>query len=132
VRLILLHPDIAARSCSDCQKYLYLDRGPGQFGKRVERAGIPTLRPKGVKTPCMWCPKIPPGVKPIPTNAVEMDDKAYAAYLHYLECKAVGGFPHDAIVRRNAAIIRQAEDAAERMRQTRSGHAMIQGLRGVL
>jgi hypothetical protein len=33
--------------------------------------------------------------------------------LHYQECRAVGQFPDDAIVRRNAAIIRAATDAAE-------------------
>ena len=33
------------------------------------------------------------------------------AYTHYLECKAVGSFPDDPIVRRNASLIRSVEDA---------------------
>ena len=38
------------------------------------------------------------------------------AYRHYMECKAVGRFPDDPIVRRNAGIIRRIEDAQERSR----------------
>ena len=127
VRLQLLHPGM--RSCGDCQQFLYYDRGEGDFGERVERGGKPVLRPKGVKTPCRWCPKIPPGDDPVPASAAELDEKNFAAYLHYLECKAVGNFPNDPIVRRNAALIRQAEDAVEQVRQARTGVAVLQGLR---
>lgn len=38
-------------------------------------------------------------------------------YDHYRECKAVGVFPDDAVVRRNAAAIRDVEDVAEQNRQ---------------
>jgi hypothetical protein len=124
-----LHPSIAARSCADCQAYLYYDRGYDDFGARVERAGKPVLRPKGVKTPCGWCPKIPPGEPLVPASAVELSDKNAAAYFHYVECRAVGEFPRDAIVVRNAALIRAAEDIAERVQQTRSGLAAIAGLK---
>jgi hypothetical protein len=128
----MLHPEIAARSCSDCQKYLYYDRGSSEFGARVERGGRPVLRPKGVKPPCNWCPKILPGDEPVPENAQELDAKGMAAFVHYQECRAVGEFPHDAIVARNAALIRAAEDAAERAHQVRSGLKTLAALHKVM
>lgn len=128
MRLVLLHAGIAARSCGDCQKYLYYDRGSDDFGARVERGGLPVLRPKGVKTPCSWCPKIPPGEQPIPANAVELSDKNVLALIHYRECRAVGEFPNDAIVRRNAALIRGAEDVAARVHETRTAIAAARGM----
>lgn len=130
MRLILLHAGIASRSCADCQKYLYYDRGSEDFGARVERGGLPVLRPKGVKTPCEWCPKIPPGEAPIPANAVELSDKNLLALIHYRECRATGDFPDDPIVRRNAALIRGAEDVAERVHQTRAGMVAAAAMRG--
>lgn len=128
--MILLHPGIAGRSCSDCQKYLYYDRGSDDFGARVERGGLPVLRPKGVKTPCAWCPKILPGDEPIPANANEITEKNLAALIHYRESRAVGDFPDDPIVRRNAALIRGAEDVAERVHQTRAGMVAAAAMRG--
>jgi hypothetical protein len=121
LRLLLLSPDVAARSCSDCQEFLYFDKGPGQFGERVVRGGKPVRRPKGVGTACAWCPKIAPGDKPRPENAQELSQKNLAAYLHYLECKAVGRFPADAIVSRNAALCRAVEESAERLERARGG-----------
>lgn len=129
MRLVLLHAGIATRSCGDCQRYLYYDRGSDDFGSRVERGGLPVLRPKNVKTPCQWCPKIPPGESPKPENAIELSEKNIAAVVHYRECKAVGEFPDDAIVRRNAALIRGAEEVAERVHQMRSGQAALAAMR---
>lgn len=61
--------------------------------------------------PCYSCPKIPEhGDGARPGLAVELTDRNWEAYSHYLECKAVGSFPDDPIVRRNAAIIRSVED----------------------
>lgn len=132
VRLVLLHPEIAARSCSDCQKYLYYDRGHSEFGARVERGGKPCLRPKGLKPPCGWCPKIPSGEEPKPENAQELTEKNLLALLHYRECRAVGEYPDDAIVKRNAAIIRAAEDLAEKVQQARSGLAAVAGIQRMM
>jgi hypothetical protein len=39
-----------------------------------------------------------------------MSDKNFAAWRHYRQCRAVGIFPDDPIVRRNAEIIREIED----------------------
>lgn len=131
MRLALLHADVAARSCEDCQKHLFYDRGPGDFGSRVERGGKPVKRPKGNRPPCGWCPKIAPGDEPKPENAQELSEKNIVAFTHYLECKAVGAFPADAIVMRNAALIRAAEDLATRAHEARVGLASVIGIQRV-
>jgi hypothetical protein len=77
-------------------------------------------RPKGVRPPCSYCPKQPLDVPErgrCPATAVELSAKNWRAYQHYLECAAVGQFPDDAIVRRNAAIIRRIEKDADTLIQ---------------
>lgn len=122
MRLLLLHPDVAARSCGDCSKWLYADK-PGEFAPEpVKRGGRPADRPPNVKPPCSWCPKQPADVADrdrTPATAVELDARGWRAYGHYLECKAVGAFPDDDVVRRHAALIRQAEEVAADVRRTR-------------
>ncbi len=86
---------------------------------------------KGQKTPCIWCPKIPAGDPHSPSSAIELTEENFLAYLHYQECKAVGEFPSDPIVRRNAALIRRVEDLADQVRDTQSAKSAIQGLRGL-
>lgn len=112
--LILINPHVASRSCEDCKKWLYDDRPDRMALKPVERAGERVPRIRGQLPQCKWCPKIPKGTDPIPENAVELSPRNWAVYQHYLQCKAVGAFPDDAIVRRNAMLIRQVEDAARR------------------
>jgi hypothetical protein len=132
IRLQLIHPEIAARSCEDCQKWLYYDQGPGKFGERVERpAGVPVPRGPHIKTPCCWCAKLPAGKEPCPENAVELTAENFEAWAHYRECKAVGDFPQDAIVRFNASIIAEAEAHAERIRQSKSGLSVLQNILAV-
>lgn len=88
----------------------------GQMGpvKMLRDGSGPQPRVPGTKTPCAVCPKIPHGAEPRPENAVELTDRTTAAYQHYLECKAVGEFPNDPIVRYTAVLIRQAEESCER------------------
>ena len=111
MRLILFHPEFD-RTCADCQKYLYDD--DGLLVRRPARTGLPVLRPKGAATPCHKCPKIPKGEAPLPTNAQELSEKNRRAFGHYLQCRAVGRFPEDPIVRRNAVVIREVHDEFER------------------
>lgn len=78
--------------------------------KLLNSQGQPYPRPKGGKgPPCMTSPKACPKVSP--TAGVELNETNKQAYQHYLECKAVGDFPDDPIVRQNAGIIRQIEDS---------------------
>lgn len=121
VRLVLLHPEVAGRSCGDCKQFLYHD-GPNHLSGRklLLPDGKPRPRLPNVPTPCWMCPKIPAGEAPFPHNAVEMSPKSWRAYTHYLECRAVLRFPdHDPIVRRNAMLIRMVEDEAQEYRADR-------------
>ncbi len=115
---MLVAPQVAALSCHDCQRYMVLDpsaqltaRGRGQL----------RLRPKGTPLPCGTCPKIPHGEPPSPLSAQELTEQNAQAYQHYLECRAVGQWPDDALVRRNASFIRQVED---QVAQNRSGQKL--------
>lgn len=84
----------------------------------MERYGTKVPRPRGVGTPCSYCPKQPddiPERERTPSTAIELSEQNTLAYIHYLECRAVSDFPKDDIVRRNAAIIREAQLAAERI-----------------
>lgn len=106
--LILTAPHIAGRDCASCQKYQYEETGPkaGEIatldGKRLLRRGpTPCRQPQG-------CPKGTPEAQKT------LSRRNWIAYNAYLESKAVGQFPDDPIVRRNAGIIRQVEDQIER------------------
>jgi hypothetical protein len=119
---------VAGRSCSDCKAYLYDDRG-----EVMTRGGKPCPRPANAPTPCKTCPKIPPGAEPRPENAVELDEAGLDCWRFYKECKAVGEFPRDPLVRAAAGVFRAVEDAAERAGQSRTqavtlGHILKQVL----
>jgi len=111
--LSIAHPEIASRSCEDCLKHIYNH----ETGKRqLDPKGNPIPRPAGGKAPCQATAGAPREVrericaKIAPDAGVELSEKNRAAYEHYQECKAVGVFPDDPIVRRNARIIRELED----------------------
>ena len=61
--------------------------------------------------PGMGCPKGSPDA------GIELTDQNWLAYQFHQECKAVGRFPGDPIVRRNAAIIESVERDIDRSRQ---------------
>jgi hypothetical protein len=140
VRLILSHPHVAARSCEDCKKWYYEDsptrmalevftRGKDEEGRplRVERIA-------GQEPRCAWCPKVPRDVvDPCPEAAVELSEKNWRAYQHYLECRAVGEWPTgDAIVRRNAMLIRGVEESAARAEAAATGGGLRSMLLGLV
>lgn len=103
--MILLHPHIAFRNCEHCLQYEFNE----ESGTVVEFNGKPIVRhpknPPMCKTP-QGCPKGSPE-KP---NTLSGENKR--AYIHYLECKAVGSFPDDPIVRMNARLIQSVLDQA--------------------
>lgn len=107
MRLVLLHPEVAFRDCADCMKHVYDEK----TGRKVERRGKPLPRHPKCPPPCrtsIGCPKgSPTGEK----GCKELSPKNWAAYRHYKECLAVSDFPKDAIVRRNASIIRMSEES---------------------
>jgi hypothetical protein len=93
------------------------DDSPSRMGLQILRGDpkAPVERLPGQPTPCRWCPKIPDGAEQVRTSAVEISQANWLAYTHYLECRAIGTFPDDPIVRRDAAIIRNVEDESGRL-----------------
>ena len=109
-----MHPEFAGRTCESCVTWSYDE--DGQITRKPSRVGLPVRRPKGTPTPCHKCPKIPPNApEKTREHAIEMSERTMATYRHYLECRAVGRFPRDRIVERNAAIIRAVHDEFDRM-----------------
>ena len=120
MRLLLLHPELP--TCGDCQRFVY---DPTDGWRRSERGGRPTPRESGQPPPCGSCPKVPRGRTPHPAHAVELTDDNYQAWVHYQRCKAVGRFPADAIVERNAGLLRTVEEQVAREERARSVRAML-------
>jgi hypothetical protein len=69
----------------------------------------------GMFPPCHYgtdrCPKVSPEA------GLALTEQNLQAFQHYQECRAVAGFPDDAIVRENAAAIRRLEDQVEKLDQ---------------
>ncbi len=118
--LILFHPGIASRSCADCQRYVF-DDDPDIGGPvKLDRDELPMVRESYSETPCYRCPKTPSNLHPdkrTRATAVEMNERSMLAYQFYLECRAVGQFPNDPIVRLCAAAIRGVEDRYDRFQR---------------
>jgi len=106
-------------------KYIYDEAGRIKTNKRT---GLPLVNFGGM-TPCHECEKIPERVfdekgveipknpatwKQLREHAIDMTPTIALAYQHYLECRAVGSFPDDPIVRQNAVLFRHATDEAEK------------------
>lgn len=111
----MLYPQFATRDCNHCLKYAYNDtpgtEGYGTIETHNGRTdGKPNLRHHKhlplCKTP-QGCPK------GTPENQNTLSTRNVMAYLHYLECQAVGNFPDDPIVRKNARLIHRVLDQAK-------------------
>lgn len=125
LQLLKLHPDVAGRTCGDCQKWRY-DDGARVGGRRLKGwNGKPIERTPGEKPPCRRCPKIPTDAPPFPAHAAELSEKNYTAYRFHLECRAVREFPSDRIVWRHAGIIEEVLENIRDGRQRTSSDAMV-------
>jgi len=84
-----------------------------------DKQGKPIPRPKGAFPPCRFgmydkeCAK----VSPDRAHEFELSPKNELCYQHYKECKAVGQFPDDPTVRRNAALIESVENDCRRLQE---------------
>ena len=116
----MVDPVVAARSCDDCQKYVWNDE-PGKMGDTIIRlaGGQPWERPPQSPTPCQMCPKVPHDRRTATTtraDAIEPTERSWSILWHYRKCKAVGRFPDDPLVERHAGLIHEVESAVERAR----------------
>lgn len=98
LRLELENPGLAKVSCNECRKF-WMDPLTGQT---VIRGGRKMERPDYARLLCETARGCPKGHY---SNPKGLSAKNRKAMRHYLECRAVGKFPDDAIVRNNAKII---------------------------
>lgn len=119
-----VHPEVAGRDCDECQEFAF-DETTGK--KQFRDAGelFPVLR-GGAPPPCRTGKGCPKGT---PEEPRTLSTKNLLAFIHYTECKAVGVFPDDPIVRQNAGIIRSLEDMMDRYRQ--DNQPLISILKGI-
>lgn len=101
VILELTKPQFAKRDCNVCKR-LWLD---DDTGKPVMKGGKPLLRPVDSVLLCQTKAGCPKGT---PENPKSLSPKNRLAWNHFRDCAAVGQFPDDPIVRRNARVIRAA------------------------
>ena len=111
VRLLKLHPEVAYRDCEDCKQWVYNE----ETGQRDEKGGKPVPRYSGIKPPCGYSSQ--GCAKGTPENSVGLTEQNTMAYQFIRECRAVGRFPDDAIVRHNAALIEEVEQDIRDRRQ---------------
>jgi len=116
---MLFHPEVAFRDCNHCLDYLY-DEKTGKVkmfhGEAVER--LPS-----VPAPC-HCKGCPKGT---PEDQKVLSPKNFRAYQHWKECKAVGQFPNDGLVRFHASILQDLHDLAEEQRRNNFLAAILGG-----
>lgn len=111
MRLVLTAPSVALRDCRDCLLHTYDEK----TGKRAEwppGSGRPVKRPPKCPAPCRTRAGCPKGAPAGETGSKELSVKNLIAYRHHRTCRAVGRFPADATVERNAMLIEAAEESA--------------------
>ena len=98
LELELTNPRLARRSCDECKKWWYSEQTGlvllNGDGAKLERFGPTLCQTTG-------CAKGTPDQQKCLNKANKW------AWRHFRDCDAVGQFPDDPIVRRNAAMIRQ-------------------------
>lgn len=123
--VLVSDPHIFHRSCRDCATYVY-----APDGSQTMRFGLPVLRPAGTSTPCGVCPKTSGRLPRTWREAAEPSERTLRVIDHWRRCRAVGRFPSDVIVERNAAILHEIHEQAEANERTRL-MSMLMLLKGV-
>lgn len=101
LQLRLQYPGLHRRKCSDCQKFWYDEKSDKPFRTNEGRAILRT-----VDTPlaCTSNDGCPVGT---PEKQKRLSLKNRRALAHFQMCDAIGQFPDDPIVARNALVIRR-------------------------
>ena len=113
VLLEMRFPSVANRDCKDCRKWWYDE----ETGKVTKKGGKPLLRPSHLPLLCDTPAGCPKGSPEVPLG---FSIKNKTAFRHFSECEAVGQFPDDPIVRKNAMIIKKAMLHGRRQSNRRS------------
>ena len=83
-----------------------------------------------MRTPCGTCPKIPRSTLPadrVPRigQQADLSPRNRRVIRHYRECRAVGKFPDDPLVRKNAAILFELEQQQQNRRESERSQAIL-------
>ncbi len=85
---------------------------------------MPDERTEVNPAPCRTDAGCPKGT---PENSKSLSPRNHLVYQHWKECKAVGQFPDDEIVRKNAAIIQELVDQSKELKQIEMMSLMMTG-----
>lgn len=121
VQLIHEHPQIAFRDCSHCLRFHYNEETGEPY---PGRDGEPARRHWGCPPPCRTPAGCPKGT---PEEPKSLSAQNMQAYEHYQTCKAIGRFPEDSIVERNAALFMLCEETRENRHRSEIS-ALLKGL----
>ena len=120
------HPILCDIPCELCLKHP-VDFKTGRFevlrdGKTLElrQLGGDPIFLAPCRDPARGC------LKGTPENPNTLNQANQDCYEHYSQCKAVGHFPDDPIVRRNAAVIAEVEKRVEREETAEFHQTMIE------
>jgi hypothetical protein len=125
MRLLEMHPGIANLNCQFCLKYMVDEKtGRPEISSRTDGPEFRILNMGDeYLAPCRdlrlnangrrirSCPK------GTPENSRTLSGENELCYEHFRECKAIGQFPDDSVVRRNAAVIQDVLDESARSRE---------------
>jgi hypothetical protein len=103
LKLWVLHPEVATRSCDECKRFVFDDNG-----KKMMRGGNPVPRQPGANPPCRTCPKISPENE----KNCTLSEKNWKTIQLWYQSKATGGnVPLDDIARENLGLVQYVMDA---------------------
>lgn len=123
MKLIVFHPEVAFRDCADCLIHQYHEEGKFA-GRPVLRGERKQQRHHGCPPPCRTREGCHKGAA---ENPIELTDANYRCWVNYRECRAVGSFPDDPIVRATARIIGEIERVAEHKRELELATLSLRG-----
>ena len=108
-------PLLAIRDCRHCWRFVYNETN--EKGRPIDRPyefrkGQLIKRKPGLSSPA--CTQEGGCSKGDIDNQRTLHPITERAYRYYRECRAVGIFPHDAVVRHFAVLFREAEDYVDR------------------
>jgi hypothetical protein len=121
--LLVRHPKIAAMDCRLCEKYIVNDLWDFEIGRdghleeRLQDCGPSFLA--ACRDPRRGCPK------GSPEQPKTLSPANQICFEHFKECSAVGQFPDDSVVKRNAAAIREVLDSVKRSREMESQRRLL-------
>ncbi len=111
--LQLAHPEVSARTCDACLRWIF-DTDSGNLVRNRE-TGEPLPRPPGSRTPCLTCPKCTNTEEKTPEAGRRSDvsRRNQLTLLRYHEQLVTPG-PVDDVMRRNFGIIHEVLDTYDR------------------